>query len=165
MPIEGSYQVRARFTRVDGGGAMIFYIPVGTNAVSVIMGDQANDPTKNRYLLSDIGQGQDDSTYQGVLENNRQYTAQITVLLRDREADIIVDLDNIPLHHWSGLQQSLNPWQNSGFHDKNNQRLQRIGLFAFRLQARVHSVHFRKIDPAAVSNMTGASGGSADRDE
>jgi hypothetical protein len=108
---DGQYDLQATFTRTAGEADVGIIFPVGTARTELVfcaghaftglelvrgarinMGDAAANPTIVRDLR---------------LVNNRPYTVDLKVRLKDRDAEITVLLDGQSIIHWAGPQSAL----------------------------------------------------------
>ena len=97
MP-EGSYQVSIKFVRASGKQGVGVRLPLGASAVSLRLG-AADEITMLEGLSPGAVSGGESR-----LSNNREYTFEVTVLLKGDQADIAATLDGKPNLRWQGPQ-------------------------------------------------------------
>jgi hypothetical protein len=99
MP-EGSYQISVKFVRTSGKQGVGVRLPVGASAVSLRLG-AADEITMLEGLSTGAVSGGESR-----LSDNREYTFEVTVLLKGDQADIAATLDGKPNLRWQGAQSA-----------------------------------------------------------
>jgi hypothetical protein len=102
LVIKGSYQLSTTFVRRGGTQGVSVILPVGGTGVVFTL----NPLGKNCGSLRDVNKA-DFTTTPGKLENGRDYTLDVNVLVNGTEGDITIALDGRPYMKWQGPVSAL----------------------------------------------------------
>jgi len=105
IPDGDSYELEARVTRLTGGNDVVFTLPVGGTAASVLL--NTGDNTAGLELIDEKRFGTNGTAVPCKLENGRPYAVSIQVMRQGDQASFQVALDGKRLFQWQGAVKSL----------------------------------------------------------
>ena len=101
---EGSYELQINFVRISGNDLVGVILPVASSTVTLHLGGWLGRASGLRLIN---GKGDNETVKASTLENGRQYSVNVKVLVDDHEAWITVTLDGEPLIAWRGAPSAL----------------------------------------------------------
>ena len=103
----GNYEIEIGFKRMDGNNGTVLNLPVGDNAVALVLSGQSGDVT-GLGLINDVGVHQNPTlTKIGVLANKKLHSLAVKVVLSGDSANITARLNNSKIIDWNGQRSAL----------------------------------------------------------
>jgi len=131
VSLDGNYELKFSFERVEGDGKLTLSVPVAKTWIAVVFED-----TKKPMRLPSKGEG----ALSEVLEmvNGRTYTCRIRVEQTGQSAQIQVDMGQKTVMRWNGPIESINIW-----HFWKPYMAQAVGLSIYESQFKIKELKGR----------------------
>lgn len=143
--LKGNYEVRVHFTRVEGDGPVCVLLPVGGRQVMLLFGQSEEGVSGLQWIDREPARVNKTCTEAVVIENGKQYTIDVKVLLTDQEAQIDAAFQGRWIVRWAGDISALSvrkPWWRPD--------IQSLSLGAAKAEIIFHSVMVNHLTPGAV---------------
>lgn len=107
VTVDGSYRMQVKFTRTASSGGLVLVLPAGTSMCELVLGGFGGD-TSGLALIRDVAADKNDSNVKTPkIVNKQEYTVDIDVAIRDKNASISVELNGKKYIRWQGNQSLL----------------------------------------------------------
>ncbi len=107
VAVDGSYRMQVKFTRSSGTGALVVILPAGANMCELVLGGFGGDTSGLSLIHGQAGDRNDSNVKLPKFVNKQEYTADIDVVVRDKDVSVSVDLNGKKYIRWQGEQSAL----------------------------------------------------------
>jgi len=109
MPVipRGSYEIRVKFARHDGKGAIAVVLPVGQTGIALILSHAGGEVHGLGHLGGKVANKNETTVRPGKLANGMEHVLHARVKLDGSNAEIHAELDGKVIIRWRGPQSSL----------------------------------------------------------